>query len=115
MYLKKTRSYQDLVTRLDEQLLLEYNDEFIKKYVGIFIKQNPNTTSEAITELIKRFDQLKSGTTKNEIKTIIKNSIQNGDIKAKEGDVDDETWGKFKAQMKSRKKKITQDWVDDVK
>ena len=49
MYLKKTRSYQDLVTRLDEQLLLEYNDEFIKKYVGIFIKQNPNTTSEAIT------------------------------------------------------------------
>ena len=90
MYLKKTRSYQDLVTRLDEQLLLEYNDEFIKKYVGIFIKQNPNTTSEAITELIKRFDQLKSGTTKNEIKTIIKNSIQNGDIKAKEGDVDDE-------------------------
>jgi len=90
MYLNKIRSYQDLVTRLDEQLLLEYNDEFIKKYVGIFIKQNPNTTSEAITELIKRFDQLKSGNTKNEIKTIIKNGIQSGAIKSKEGDVDDE-------------------------
>ena len=65
-------------------------------------------------DLIKNENGNKSDEKSTNKVTDIKPNIKT-DIDIHQGDVDDETWGKFKAQMKSRKKKITQDWIDDVK
>jgi hypothetical protein len=73
------------LTLIYEQILLEYSQGFIYKEIQRLKKMAGNLVDvEAIKSKINRFDQLKTGGSKNELERRMREWIDNGTIKAKD-------------------------------